>query len=144
MSKKRKLSIDFSNFAEYAARLEELGGSLEKTAEEALTKSKDLIDANLHDLMKRHHRSGHTEESLLDDAQVVWSGGEASIDIGFDIAHGGLPSIFLMYGTTVNGTPRTPKDQALYDAVYGAATQRKIRKLQEQIFAEAIQKAMEG
>ena len=139
---KRKMSIDFKNFAEYAERLEQLGGSLEKTVEQALIESRDYVHKNLHDIMKNHHRTGKTEATILDDSKVVWSGGEASIDVGFDIAHGGLPSIFLMYGTTVYGTPRTPKDQRLYDAVYGAATQRKIRKIQEDIFAEAIQKLM--
>lgn len=142
MSKRRKIGIDFTNFADYAERLEKLGGSLEQTVETALIKSKELVLDSLHDAMKRHNRSGRTEEAILDDARVVWSGGEASIDIGFDIAHGGLSSVFLMYGTTVNGTPRTPKDQVLYDAVYGAATQRKIKKLQEDIFKEAVSKLM--
>ena len=139
---KRKMSIDFKNFADYAERLEKLGGSLEKTVEEALKKSAEYVNGTLHDLMQRHRRTGKTEETIVDDAKVVWSGGEASIDVGFDIAHGGLPSIFLMYGTSVYGTPRTPKDQALYDAVYGAATQRKIRKIQEDIFNEAVMELM--
>jgi hypothetical protein len=36
------------------------------------------------------------------------------------------------------------KDQRLYDDVYGNATKKKIKEIQEKIFADAIRKAMEG
>ena len=133
----KKFSLDFKGFAEYAERLEQLGASLKDTAEEALTKSKELVNDQLHAEMAKHRRTDRTESSILDNAQVVWSGGEASIDVGFDIAHGGLPSIFLMYGT-----PKMAADRNLYDAVYGNAMKKRIRKLQEEIFAQAIEKAM--
>lgn len=136
---KNKLSIDFKGFAEYAERLEKLGGDLKEAADKALKESKDLVDEQLHEQMKKHHRTGRTEKSIRDDAEVEWSGNVGSVDVGFDIAHGGLPSIFLMYGT-----PRMSKDQKLYNAVYGTATKRKVKELQEKIFAEAIQRRMGG
>lgn len=137
--KKNKLTIDFKNFEEYAERLDKLGGNLKSVVEKALTESKELVNAQLHEQMKKHKRTSKTEASIMDEARIEWSGPTASLDIGFDIAHGGLASIFLMYGT-----PKMPKDQKLYNAVYGRTTKNKIKKLQEEIFSEAIKNIMGG
>lgn len=138
---KNKLSLDFPGLEEYAEKLDRLAGSgaLKKAVTEALEKSKDLVNEQLHEQMKRHHRTGNTEKSIMDNAKVEWSGNEASVQVGFDIAHGGLPSIFLMYGT-----PKQPKDQKVYNAIYGAATKRKIKQLQEEAFMKAINEIMGG
>ena len=139
MAKKNKLSIDFKAFADRAEILDKLGGNLKGTVDQILTESKALVNDSLHAEMIKHHRSGHTEASIRDDARVEWEGLTARINVGFDIANGGLPSIFLMYGT-----PRMQKDQRLYNAVYGSTTKKKIKKLQTEMFDEAIKKAMGG
>ena len=139
MAKKNKLTVDFSNFEEYAEKLDRLGGDLKATTEKALQESKDYVTANIERDMKAHNKTGRTERSIMDEAKVGWSGTMASVDVGFNIAHGGLASIFLMYGT-----PKMAKDQRLYDDVYGNATKKKIKEIQEKIFADAIRKAMEG
>lgn len=136
---KNKLTVDFSNFAEYAEKLDQLGGDLKATAQEALQESKDYVTENLERDMKGHKRSGRTEASIKDESKVVWEGMTASVDVGFDIAHGGLASIFLMYGT-----PKMAKDQKLYNDIYGATTKRKIKEMQEEIFEKAIKKRMGG
>lgn len=139
MAKKNRLSIDFEHFAGVAERLERLGGDLKATTEKALQESKDYVTANIERDMKSHHRTGKTEASIRSEDKVEWSGNIAEVKVGFDIAHGGLPSIFLMYGT-----PKMSKDQKLYDDIYGNATKRKLRKIQEEIFAEAVKRAMGG
>ena len=139
MAKKNKLSVDFKCFAEVAENLDRLGGDLQATTDKALEASRKLVDDQLHAKMLKHHRSGDTERSILDSARVEWHGTISEVKVGFDIANGGLPSIFLMYGT-----PRMDKDQDLYNAVYGASTKRKIHELQKQIFDEAVKKAMGG
>lgn len=136
---KNKLTVDFSNFTEYAEKLDELGGDLKATAEEALQASKDYVTENIERDIKSHKRSGRTEASIKDESKVVWEGMTASVDVGFDIAHGGLASIFLMYGT-----PKMAKDQKLYDDIYGAATKRKIKQMQEEIFEKAIKEKLGG
>lgn len=137
--KKTKLTLDFKDIDEYARKLDKFGGDLNRTVEKALTESKDLINEQLHSEMKRHRRTGRTERSIRDDAKVTWSGTLASIDVGFDILNGGLPSIFLMYGT-----PKQPKDQKIFDAVYGRSTKRKIKEIQEKIFREALKEVSDG
>lgn len=136
---KNKLSLDFPQLLELAEKFDRLGGDLKKVVQETLEKSKDLINERLHEQMKKHNKTGKTERSIRDSARVEWSGTMAEIDVGFDIAHGGLPSIFLMYGT-----PRAAKDQKLYNAVYGAATKRKVKQLQQDIFSRAIKDIMGG
>ncbi len=136
---KVKLTVDFKGFEEYAEKLDRLGGDLRAATEEALKESKELVDEQLHGAMSKHHRTGKTESTIMDSAQVEWSGSVASVDVGFDIAHGGLASVFLMYGT-----PKQQPDKKLYDAVYGRSTKNKVKKVQEEIFAKAIREKMGG
>lgn len=136
---KNKLTVDFSNFAEYAEKLDQLGGDLKATAEKALQDSKDYVTENIEADMKRHKRTGITEASIKEDSKVTWEGMTASIDVGFDIKHGGLASIFLMYGT-----PKMAKDQKLYNDFYGTGTRKKIKEMQEEIFKKAIEEKMGG
>lgn len=151
MAKKNKFSLDFSNFADYAEKLDKLGGNLKKTADRALQESYDYVTENVENKIRSHHRTGETEKSLLTQSKVEWTGNTASIDVGFDIKNGGLPSIFLMYGTPRHGPvgkngghPGTAADKQLYDAIYGNRATREIRKIQEEIFANEIKKIMGG
>lgn len=136
---KNKLRLDFKGFEEYAARLDELGGDLKATTEKALKESHAFVTPKIKAAMTKHNKSGDTSRAILDKSAVVWSGAVASIDVGFDIQNGGMPSIFLMYGT-----PRVKPDRDLYNAIYGNKTKKDIKELQQEIFSAAITKAMEG
>lgn len=139
MARKNRVKLQFDGFAEYAEKLDKLGGDLKATTEKALQNSHDYVIPKLHQDMRKHHRTGYTEDSIVDDAKVEWEGTTAIIKIGFDIRNCGLPSIFLMYGT-----PRMQKDQKLYDDIYGNKTKKAIKELQEKTFARAIKKVMGG
>lgn len=136
---KNKLKLEFKGFEEYAARLDELGGDLKATTEKALKESHALVTPKIKAAMTKHNRTGGTSRAILDKSPVVWDGAVASIDVGFDIQSGGMPSIFLMYGT-----PRVKPDRDLYNAIYGNKTKKEIKELQQEIFSAAIKKAMEG
>ena len=146
MVKKCKMSIDFKGFEEYAEKLDELNADLKSVIGKALQNSHDYVTANLHKEMKKHRNTGETEESIMGDSKVEWDGTTASIDVGFDITDGGLPSIFLMYGTPRHapGHPGTSADQRLYDAIYGKATKKKLNELQEKTLARAVKRVMGG
>lgn len=135
---RKKTGIIFRGFEEYAEKLDELGGDLKSVTEEALKESEKLITPKLHQDMKKHKRTGRTEGSITNNPKVKWEGTQGAIKIGFNIADGGLASIFLMYGT-----PRIAKDQKLYNDVYGAKTRKEIAKKQEEIFFQAIKRRME-
>lgn len=151
MAKKNKFSLDFKNFEDYAEKLDKLGGDLKDTAGEALRKSYEYVTNNLEPAINKHRETGKTEKSLLKNSKVTWTGNTASIDVGFDINNGGLPSIFLMYGTPRHGPvgakgghPGTQADKQLYNAIYGSSAKRKIRELQEEVFAKEVKKIMGG
>ena len=132
---RKKFGVEFEGFNELIDRIEKLNGDLKSVTEKALTESFKLVTPDLHQAMQKHKQTGRTEGSIVDNSTVEWNGDTASIKVGFNIKNGGLPSIFLMYGT-----PRIPKDQALYNAIYGKKTQEEIRKLQEEIFYEEIRR----
>ena len=137
--KKNRIGLQFKGFDEYAEKLERLGGDLKSVTERALQDTHRFITPQLHNDMKRHRKTGQTEKSIDDHAKVEWQGTEASIGVGFSIRSGGLPSIFLMYGT-----PRMPKDTKLYNDIYGSKTRKEIAKLQEKVFAREIRRRMGG
>lgn len=139
---KNKIGLQFSGFEETIAQFIKLEGDVKKVTEDALIESQAIVAENARNAMSKHHRTGRTEESIVTDKKVEWSGLTASIGVGFDISNGGLASIFLMYGTKVYGTPRTPKDMAVYNAVYGKNTQKQVGEAQANIFYAAIAERM--
>lgn len=152
MAKSSKFGVKFDGFTEMAARLDKLGGDLHKATEKALEFIPEEINPELHKAMAPHHRTGKTEGSIVEE-KVTWEGTKATIRVGFDISHNGLPSIFLMYGTPRHapgnqygkgsGTnPGIKQDKKLFDAIYGSRIQKQIAEKQEEKFMDEIQKAM--
>lgn len=135
----KKFSLEFSGFEELSERLQELGGDLKDVTEQALKSTHAHITPNLHKQMKKHKRTGKTEDSIIDNAKVKWVGDVASVDVGFDLDNGGFASIFLMHGT-----PRMKPDKQLYQLIYGNKTKKEIAELQEKVFSRAIGKAIGG
>ena len=93
-------------------------------------------------LLAPHRKTGDTEKSLDKNPTVEWYGYEASENVGFHISEGGLPSIFLMYGTTVFGQPHIDPDKELHDAIYGTKTKKEVHKIQREVMEKAIERAM--
>lgn len=151
--RKNKLTIDFKGFKEYYEKLDRLNADTKKITEEALEKSFRAVVPGIQAAIGTHERTGNTEDSLVKEPNVKWSGTVGSVAVGFDIKHGGLASIFLMYGTPRHGVgnqygrangshPGTAEDQILYDSIYGTSTKNKVRKVQKEIFDKALQEAL--
>lgn len=133
-----KLGIEFDGFEKLIQKLEDVEGAAEQATENALIATHELVTRNLQSAIAPHHRTGDTEESLKRNAEVTWVGTIAEVEVGFDIENGGLPSVFLMNGTKVNGTPRVKPDPKLKNAIYGAKTKKEIAELQEKEFRKCI------
>lgn len=133
-----KLKLDFSGLDKMIEDMHKMGANVKEVAETALKKSRDYVNDNLEKAMVPHNRSGETLKSLK-DAGVEWSGTVAKIPVGFDIKNGGMPSIFLMYGTKVYGTPRVKKDTKLYKAIYGKATKEKVQEIMKEEFQKVLE-----
>lgn len=131
----KKMRLEFTGFEEYAERLDKLGGDLKKTTEKALIETHKLLTPKVEEAFRKHDvkYSHDTMKSLKKDARVEWDGSVAAIGVGFKISEGGFPSIFIMYGT-----PRMQPDKKVYNSIYG--NRKKVRELQEKIFAEEIAK----
>lgn len=133
-----KLGLEFDGFEKLMQKLEEVKGDAEQATENALIATHGLVTRNLQTAIAPHRRTGETERSLKRNAEVTWFGTTAEVEVGFDIDNGGLPSVFLMNGTKVNGTPRVKPDTKLYNAIYGSKTKKEIAELQEKEFRKCI------
>lgn len=130
-----KTRIEFDGFEEVIARLTKLDGDIKSVTEKALRETHKTITHKAEEAIAPHKLTGATEKSLKRNAEIEWAGTLASVKTGFDISKGGLPSIFLMYGT-----PRMRKDQNLYNAFFGNKTKKEVMELQETIFYDEIRR----
>lgn len=134
---KNKLTLRFDGLEEYIQRLENLDKDIRPVVEESLIESKRLVHQDIGTAMAPHNKTYRTIKSLVRGNKVEWNGSVASIDVGFDLDNGGMPSIYLMYGT-----PRMAKDQKLYNAIYGTTVRKKVAELQKKLFQEAVGERM--
>lgn len=130
-----KMSLEFEGFDELIARLEAAEGDVTKATEEALKKTHARVTTNAAAATAGHRRTGRMIGSLQVVPRIMWVGGVASVEVGFNIRSGGLPSIFLMYGT-----PRMRKVQKLYNAFYGSKTQKEIAEITEECVLEELRR----
>lgn len=136
---KNKISIDFPGYELLKKQLDELGGSATMRAiESALKASQQIVAEKVSAAMAPHTMTGRTKKSIVIDAPVEWTGDQAAVGVGFNIVGGGLPSIFLMYGTKLHGQPHIKPDRNLYNAVYGPQTRKEIMQIQEQAFEKVL------
>lgn len=136
---KNKISIDFPGYELLKKQLDELGGNATMRAiESALKASQQVVAEKVSAAMAPHIMTGRTKKSIVIDAPVEWTGDQAAVGVGFNIVGGGLPSIFLMYGTKLHGQPHIKPDRNLYNAVYGPQTRKEIMQIQEQAFEKVL------
>lgn len=137
-----KLELDFPMLETLQRKLEEVDGALDSAVTTALEDSNALIAQQLEAAMSKHRRTGKTQSTILKNTDVLKANTEYSANTGFKISEGGLPSIFLMYGTTVHGQPHIQPDIELYNAIYGADTRKKIQEIQANAFFKTIDEVM--
>lgn len=144
-SRKNSLSIDFSNFSEYAERLDELNADLKEIFQDAMEQAAEtvewdimdaLADANLPALGK--YSQGATEASVIRDAKVQWQGMLGEIPIGFDKTMPGAG------GWLITGTPKMRPDYKLEDIFSRRSYERKIKKQIEEHLQEEIDERLGG
>lgn len=143
MGRKNKLEIDFNGFDTLKKQLDALGGNAtERAVESALKASQNIVAKSVRAAMSPHNKTGDVSRSIVDSKPVEWTGDTAAVGVGFDILDGGLPSIFLMYGTQLHGQPHVKPDRNLYNAVYGTAIKKQIRNIQQQAFEKVLERVM--
>ena len=145
---KNKMSVDFKGLDDYIKQLESIDETAVKRAfDSALLASEQIIRQNVTAAMQPHNDTGTTSNSAISGKSPEWTQTMAKAPVGFDIGETDhdkkddrLASVFLMYGTKVHGQPHVAPDRKLYDAVYGAATRRRVRKIQEEAFRKVLRR----
>lgn len=140
MARNKMISIDFSNFAEYAAKLEALNADLKAVFAEAMEQAaeevqKDTIaalqSANLP--AEGKYSQGDTLDSVLEDVKTQWSGSVGEVKLGFDKTKKGAG------GFLITGTPKMKPDYAL-EKIFGS--KRYANQLKKQI-EKSLQQAID-
>ena len=145
MAKRSKYSFNFEEMEALAAKIEAAGGSLEAAVEKALQETNDFIAPKLAAGIARHDFSGETKGSLDRAPAVTWKTPlKAQVNIGFDLTAGGVPSIFLMWGTPRRKASEMPVDKAFRNAAFGPAVKREVAKLQREAMEAYLQKITRG
>lgn len=138
-----KLKLEFDGLLDFADRIEAAGGSMKQTTESALKASFEIVQSKVKASVSASkfdfNHTGETKGSIRKTPKVEWKGNVAKVGVGYDIVKGGLPSIFLMYGT-----PRITPDRNLYNAIYGAATKKAVKKVQQEAFEKRLERIQKG
>lgn len=139
-ARKKSLSMDFSAFADYAERIETLGGNLQKVFGDAMEKAGEIVEkdtleglenANLPAKGQYRGIPSDTKESVIHGAKVEWRGSVAEIGLGFDKSKPGAG------GWLITGTPKMQPDKVLNDIYSRKHTSRAYEKrLKDQINAD--------
>ena len=149
---RKKIGLEFEGFEELMSSLSKMGADIDRVTEKMLKKSADYVTKNVEKDMVPHSvdYTGETKKSIVDNPKVDWeTDSQASVKVGFDIGNGGLPSLFLMYGTPKHAPanqfgpasgehPGIKKDKKLYNDFYGKETKNQIAKIQSDIYDEEL------
>ena len=130
---KNSMKLDISGFSSLLERIQKANGDIDQAAIKALEEGAKPFVADLKTAIKKHRLTGETEKSLNDSTQVIREGNRLTLKLGFNLSKGGLPALFLEYGT-----PRMKPDPFIQTAI--KRNQAKARKIQK----EVLEKILEG
>jgi hypothetical protein len=139
------LSIDFSNFSDYAERLDELGADLKKVFADAMEQAAETVQEDTLEALSSAYlpadgiySKGITKQQVITNAKVEWSGYVGEIGLGFDKSKPGAG------GFLITGTPRMQPDYKLED-IYGRRKyENQIKKDIEEVLQAEIDRIMGG
>ncbi|MEG2933975.1 MAG: hypothetical protein RR842_10380 [Gordonibacter sp.] len=125
------MGIDFDGLDAIVTKLERLGVGTGKVAEAALKVSHEIVTGQVDKAQSASAYNiapgvtGATASAVSRVFSIEWEGTCASVGVGWSIRAGGLPSVFLMYGT-----PTLAPDRSLYNAIYGGKTKQLVQQAQ--------------
>lgn len=139
------LSIEFNGFAEYAEKIDRLGGDLQPIFDKALTQAGETIQADTMAALADtnlpaggKYSTGDTKASVITNIVVNWLGTVGEMPVGFDKSKPGSG------GFLITGTPRMRPDMALNKIYRQSGYSRKIKKQIEDIFQAEVKRLMGG
>ena len=128
---KNTMKLDLNGFKELLERIQKAGGNIDAAAEKALVESAKPFMEDLKTGINKHHQTGLTEASLNDPTQIERDGNRLTLKVGFDLGKGGLPALFLEYGT-----PRMKAEPFIQSSIQ--RNQSKSRKIQKELLSKIL------
>jgi HK97 gp10 family phage protein len=130
---KAKLSLNLKGFESLLEQINKCeNADLKGIAAKALEAGADIVYPELARGIVRHHLTGKTEESQRKETKFI-SDTQIEVSVGFDIAKGGLPALFINYGT-----PRMKSDPFIRRAF--DHNRKKIKETQADILNEELRR----
>ena len=141
--RKTMLSIDFSFFAEYAEKLEDLGEDVKDVFGKSLEKSAEQVQADTEKAMNSsylpahgRYATGKTKAAISPHPRVVWYGNTAEVGLGFDKGKANAGSWL------ITGTPRMAPDKELAKIYSSQGYENKVKNRMKNDVNEFIQRRM--
>lgn len=138
---RKTLRLDTSGIEELLKRVDEFGGSVEKTAELVLKKAAVAVQNDTvlalsdKDLpAKGKYSTGRTLKSVIHFSKPEWNGTVVSVPVGFDFEKPGAGGFLISGRRAINGTPRVKPDMKLREIYKG---KRYMDALQKKMWADA-------
>lgn len=135
--------IDFEGYSDMLQQLRSIEGKAKETVEKALIETQKYIAGqadkytNNNNLpAKGKYSTGETKEAIINDGVVTWAMDVATVETGFDLKNT-LAPLYLMVGT-----PTMPPAKGLQSNVKGTKAKNEVKKLQERIFTEEMERIM--
>lgn len=146
---KNNFSLNFDGFMDLAREIDSLGeGYLKQAVENAFIKSKEYVNDEIEKAMAssrynfergQGYSQGRIKASFEEVSKmpIEWDGTVITASIGVKTSDA-LESIFLIYGS-----PNTPKDNKLYNAMkVKGKIKKEVERIQMEEFQKVIQEAM--
>ena len=118
---KSKCKLTINGQQDILKDIEKMGGSIPEVIIKAVEKSGDIATEEYKRVIEKHRYSGLTEETIVKNPKAINDGQKITLNTGFDIAEGGLASIFLDRGTPaqrpVNFIRKIKNNKAVKNAI---------------------------
>jgi len=124
------MKLDLKGFDNLLERIKKAGGDINAAAEQALIESAKPFNEDLKAGIEKHRLTGVTEKSMK-PLEVKWEGNIATLNVGFDMKKGGLPALFIEYGT-----PTQKADPFIRPAI--TKNTPKARKIQKKVLNDIL------
>ena len=138
-SRKNYIAVDFSNFADFAEKLDRLNADLKQIFGDAMERAAERVQEDTREAVESSYlpaggkySTGDTQSSIIRDTKVKWSGSVGEVHLGFDKSKPGAG------GFLITGTPKMQPDAALATMYTGKKYQRQINDQIKKDLQEAL------
>lgn len=142
---KNTIQLSTKGFEEYIEKLDGLNADLQSIITDALEQAAETVQDDTLDALdkenlpaKGEYSQGDTEDSVIRNPKVKWSGTVAEIPVGFDFTKPGAG------GLLISGTPRMQPATELNRIYRGKKYMRQIHNDMVDVFQDEIDRRMGG